>query len=203
MAKLSSLVTNSLTGEALNYYGGDSYKVEVKQKFEVTQNSNFTWTIKSSIYIRLSSNYPQNLSERFSGVWQQIGDDENKISADIQMLPKTGIWINGTQVSNNAYEWYKILELEKNYECSKTGRLAKRLRCGEVFSNGNEYYFDDYTFIYLTLPSFSGAWYKKDNKYINAMPWLKVNGEWKRVLAYKKINGKWIQSKQVWKWNPE
>ena len=43
MAKLPSLITNSLTEEALNYSNSGSGKIEIKQTFEVTQNNNFTY----------------------------------------------------------------------------------------------------------------------------------------------------------------
>lgn len=202
MAKIPSLITNSLTGEALNYSNSGSGKVEIKQTFEVTQNNNnFTWTIKSKIYIRLNSGYPQGKGERFSGIWQQIGDGINKIIEDIQILSLSGVWINNVQVSNNAYEWYKILEQEKTYECT-TGRQGVKLQCG--YANGNNnYYFDDYTLIYLTLPAFSGMQYKVNNKYYFAMPWIKVNGEWKRALQYVKVNDEWKKYNSTWKWNPE
>ena len=72
MAKLPSLITNSLTGEALNYYGSDrNWAVEFKQTFEVTQNDNFTWTIKSALYIKIPTTYTTG-GQDLGTCWIQI-----------------------------------------------------------------------------------------------------------------------------------
>lgn len=200
MAKLPSLITNELTGEALNYYGSDrNWAVEFKQTFEVIKNDNFTWTIKSALYIKIPSTYTSG-GQNIGTCFLKIGNQRYDVQ-DVQIMV-SGIWVRGSQISNNPYEWTKILEKTNSYECT-TGRRAVRLYCGYVNSSGSEVYFSDYTLIYSTFPSFSGAWYQKDNTVYAAMPWIKVNGEWKRALSYKKINGKWVQSNQVWKWNPE
>lgn len=199
MAKLPSLITNSLTGEALNYYGNPHNNNPIfKQTFKVTQNTDFTWTVKSELYIKLDS------SQSSGG--QNVGTCYIRIGSNIQEIQNvqimvTGVWINGTQVSNNSYEWAKILESTETFECT-TGRQGVRLTCGYVNAN-NYYYFEDYTLIYLTLSSFSGMQYKVNNKYNFVMPWIKINGEWKRAIQYIKINGEWTKYNDTWLWNPE
>lgn len=205
MAKLDSLITNETTGEALNYYNGQSsnYNVQFKQVFEVTKNSNYTWTVKSSLYLRLNPNFPSGQGVRFDyGVWQNIGDSPYKLEQDIQLLSLSGHWINGVQVSNNAYEYYKVMESTRTIECSDTGRYGIRLRCGRNTSSGTALC-DDYTYIYVTLPAFSGIHYKRNGSYSMSMPWIKVNGEWKRTKQYIKVNGAWKEYKDTWLYNPE
>lgn len=201
MGKLPSLITDALGGEALSYYDSSSsiYAIHFKQTFEVTQNTNFTWTVKSTLYIKIPTTYTVG-GQNLGTCWINIGGQRYDIQ-EVQIMT-TGVWVRGSQISNNPYEWTKILEGTNTFS-SETGRLAIRLRCGQLDSSGNEQYLDDYTIIYLTLPSFSGAWYKINNKNKNAMVWIKVNGEWKKALQYAKINGKWKQSKQLWLWNPE
>jgi hypothetical protein len=206
MAKLPSLITNETTGEAISYYNGQSsnHNVQFRQVFEVTQNNNYTWTVKSSLYLRLNPNYPSGRGERFPyGVWQRLGDEYFKMGQDIQLLSRSGHWINGVQVSNNAYQYYKVMESTKTYNCSNTGRYGTRLDCGFMNSETSYYRNTDYTLIYVTLPAFSGLSYKTNNSWKYAMPWIKVNGEWKRAKQYIKINGQWKEYKDTWIWNPE
>lgn len=200
MAKLPSLITNSLTGEALNYYGSDrNWAVEFKQTFEVKQNADFTWTIKSALYIKIPTTYTTG-GQNLGTCWLDIGGQMSDIQ-EVQ-ISIAGVWTRGSQVSSNPYEWTKILESTKSYECT-TGRQAVKLQCGWVTTENKDVYFDDYTIIYSTFPSFSGMQYKINNKYYFAMPWIKVNGEWKRALQYVKVNGEWKKYHSSWIWNPE
>ena len=123
MAKLPSLITNATTGEAISYYNGinDNWAINFKQVFQVTKNDNYTWTIKSQLYVRLNPNFPRVDNARIPGVWQRIASEYFRYSADIQFLPNTGIWINGNQVSNNAYNYYKIME---NFHCKHLCRTG-------------------------------------------------------------------------------
>lgn len=199
MAQLDNVVTNATTGEAINYDGYDN-KVQFKQEFQVTKNSNYTWTVRSTLYGKLIS----GSGTRFFGFWQGIGNNNyNTGVEDVQFL-STGIYINRNKVSNNSYEYYKLLENTININCTSTGRNAIRLRCGELSADGtSNYYFNEYRFIYLTLPAFSGLKYKINNSWYLSMPWIKVNGEWKRAKQYIKINGQWKEYKDTWTWNPE
>lgn len=200
MAKLPSLITNSLTGEALNYYGNPHNNNPIfKQTFKVTQNADFTWTVKSELYIKLDSSQSSG-GQNVGTCYIRIGSKSTQLIQNVQIMV-TGVWINGTQVSNNSYEWTKILESTETFECT-TGRQGVRLTCGYINAN-NYYYFEDYTLIYLTLPSFSGMQYKVNNKYNFVMPWIKINGEWKRAIQYIKINGEWTKYNDTWLWNPE
>ena len=200
MAKLPSLITKSLTGEALNYYGNPHNNNPIfKQTFKVTQNADFTWTVESELYIKLDSSQSSG-GQNVGTCYIRIGSKSTHEIQNVQIMV-TGVWINGTQISNNPYEWTKILESTETFECT-TGRQGVRLTCGYVNGN-NYYYFEDYTLIYLTLPSFSGMQYKVNNKYNFVMPWIKINGEWKRAIQYIKINGEWKKYNDTWLWNPE
>ena len=205
MAKLPSLITDATSGEAVSYYNGQSsnYNVQFKQTFEVTQNSDFTWTVKSKLYLRLNPNYPSGSGERFLyGIWQRIGDQFFQFQKDIQLLSRSGHWIDGVQVSNDAYEYYKIMENTKIYDCSDTGRRANRFECGYI-QNSTMYFCTDYTIIYDTFPPFSGLSYKMNNSWKSSMPWIKINGEWKRAKQFIKVNNEWKECKDSWIWNPE
>lgn len=186
MAKLPSLITNNLTGEALNYYGNPHNNNPIfKQTFKVTQNADFTWTVKSELYIKLDSSQSSG-GQNVGTCYIQIADKAFDIQ-DVQIMV-TGVWVRGSQISSNPYEWTKILDCMETFE-SPTGRRGVKLTCG-TNNNGNKYYFTDYTLIYLTLPSFSAMQYKVNNKYKFVMPWIKINGEWT------KYNDTWL-------WNPE
>lgn len=199
MAKLPSLITNNLTGEALNYYGNPHNNNPIfKQTFKVTQNADFTWTVKSELYIKLDSSQSSS-GQNVGTCYIQIADKAFDIQ-DVQIMV-TGVWVRGSQISSNPYEWTKILDCMETFE-SPTGRRGVKLTCG-TNNNGNKYYFTDYTLIYLTLPSFSGMQYKVNNKYNFVMPWIKINGEWKRAIQYIKINGEWTKYNDTWLWNPE
>lgn len=199
MAQLDNVVTNATTGEAINYDGYDD-KVQFKQEFQVTKNSNYTWTVRSTLYGKLIS----GSGTRFFGFWQGIGNNNyNTGVEDVQFL-STGIYINRNKVSNNSYEYYKLLENTININCTSTGRNAIRLRCGKLSDDGtSNYYFNEYRFIYLTLPAFSGMKYKINSSWKSSMPWIKVNGEWKRVKQFIKVNNTWKEYNSTWIWNPE
>lgn len=203
MAKLPSLITNATSGEALSYYGHDN-KAIFKQTFEVSKNSNFTWTVKSSLYLKLAPEVPSGQGVWLGGgVWQRIGDEYFKLVKDIQLLSRSGHWIDGVQVSNNAYEYYKVMENTKTYNCSNTGRFGCRLDCGYMNSSQNTYWCTDYRLIFDTFSAFSGLSYKINNNWKSSMPWIKVNGEWKRAKQFVKVNNQWKECKDSWIWNPE
>ena len=126
--------------------------------------------------------------------------DSNNVQ-EVQITIKS-VYVGGSQISSNPYEWTKILETTKSYECT-TGRQGVRLQCGWIRTKNERSYFTDYTLIYLTLPAFSAMFYQKDSTIYSAMPWIKVNGEWKRALQYVKVNGEWKKYHSSWIWNPE
>lgn len=207
--KLDSLITNSTTGEAISYYGGQSSNnnVQFKQTFEVTTNSDYTWTIKVSLYLRLNPNYPSGEGARLRyGVWQRLHKEYYTLEKDIHLLSLSGHWIDGVQVSNNAYEYYKVME-NSIIVTTSTGRKGQRLDCGYINDNSGDpysyYWCTEYTQIYVTLPSFSGMSYKINGEYKRVMPWIKVNGTWKRTKQYIKVNDTWHEYNDTWIYNPE
>ena len=206
--KLPSLITNQTTGEAINYYSNTNRNSNpwFKQEFKVTKNDNYTWTVTSKLYIKIAREFPSGGISIREGLWQRIGNEyfkwQNKITIGLDIYNNPGIWINDNKVSNNPYEYYKIMENSKTYNCSSYGRFASKLDCGYI-ENSKTYYNGGYTLIYVTFPSFSGMKYKKNNAWKLAMPWIKVNGEWKRVKQYIKVNGEWKEYNDTWIWNPE
>jgi hypothetical protein len=103
----------------------------------------------------------------------------------------------------NPFVKTKILEHTIEVECTPNGTAGTSIRCGYSDEyNGIPYLFDDYTYIYLTLPAFSGTYKKINNEYKKSMVWKKVNNNWKRCLQYKKINYNWVQSVSSWRYEP-
>ena len=202
MAKLPSLITNETTGEAINYYGSSHNENPfIKQTFEVTKNDNYTWTIKSSLYIKLPTTVTSG-GFNMGTCCVFIGGQRFDVQ-EVQIMT-TGVWTRGSKISNNPYEWTKILEGTMNYECTSSGRNAVRLYCGYLNPSGTtSYLFYDYTLIYVTLPSFSGLEYKINGSWKYVMPWIKVNGTWKRANQFMKINDEWKEYHDTWMWNPE
>lgn len=200
MAKLPSLVTNATTGEAMNYTNSQS--VEFKQTFEVTKNDNYTWTVKTKLYGRLKPGADPSYGTILgAGVWAYIGDTRFSNSQRIEI--SSHIYINNVMVQNSPYDYYQFLSAEHTFQCNKTGRYGTRLICGYVSPSLTDYYFSDYTLVYVTLPPFSGAYYKINNGWKSSMPWIKINGEWKRAKQFVKVNNQWKECKDSWIWNPE
>lgn len=204
MAKLPSVVTSDLTGSAISYYGGKNNTTNVwfKQEFQVTKNSNFTWTVTSKLYIKLPTTYTEG-GQAFEGLWQRIQDNEFRLSQRVD-ITVNGVYVNGSQVSSNAYQYTKVMENTETIGVSVSGRLGQRLDCGYTY-NSTSYYCDDYTLIYLTLPAFSGMRLKNPvtGGWRYCMPWVKVNGTWKMAEQYIKINGTWKKYNDTWVYNPD
>lgn len=203
MAKLPSLVTSNLTGEALNYYGS-SQNIIVKQTFEVTKNQNYTWTVKSSLYIKLKDGI--SIGQAFDDLWLYIQGTYYDIGKKVEISPNGVLLVNPDssyeRLSNNGYEYTKVLENTKTINFSRTGRAGITLYCGWTY-NSNRRLFDDYTYIYLTLPAFSGMFYKENGTYKRTMPLIKVNGVWQRTKQYVKVEGEWKEYNSTWVYNPE
>lgn len=201
MAKLPSVITSETTGSAISYYGGKNNTTNVwfKQEFQVTKNSDFTWTATTKLYIKLPTTYTSG-GQAFAGLWQRIDNEEFKLNAEVQILV-TGVYVNGSKISSNAYEYTKVMENTLTIT-SNTGRKGQRFDCGYI-NNSTSYYCNDYTLIYVTFPSFSAMHYKVDGEYKRVMPWIKVNGTWKRAEQYIKVNGVWKKYNDTWIYNPE
>lgn len=204
---MANIITKELKGEAISSYGTGEYAIYFKQEFEVKVDySNFKYTIISRLYMKLASTYVTG-GQVFKGLFQQISDDRYKTSK-FSIMPSGVYDSNNKLISSNPYNYTKVMENSCSISCSSTGRFAIRLYCGWILGDGssdaNDQYilFDDYKYIYLTLPSFSGIKYKLNNSYNSSMPWIKVNGTWKRCLQYIKVNGAWKRYNDTWVWNP-
>lgn len=206
MAKLDSLITNDLTGEAMNYdYWYDPANVDFKHVFNVVKNDDFTWTITCSLYMKLSDTIvePGVGAYSYNDLWLGIGNEYFDLGQEVS-ISNTDIKVNNVVFSNTPLQYCKVFECTRTIECSSSGRLGIRLNCGKwTYEHTTRYLFSDYTYIYLTLPAFSGLQYKINGSYKKTMPWIKVNGEWKRALQYVKVNGEWKEYEDTWLYNPE
>lgn len=216
MAHLNDLVVKNLSGETSNYAYSTSglIKVEFKQTYEVEQdNVNFKWKVKSALYVRLvQEDDPDYGGIGRRDIYLNIGGNKKYLSTGtsvhgdlsenhFSINRNTGVTVNGNVISSDAWTFTKILENEVEFT-SDTGRLAMRLNSGYVSTSGNDNFFEDYSNIYLTLPEFSGMWYKINGARKEVQPWIKVNGQWKKVHQYIKVNGQWKKSISTWIWDP-
>lgn len=218
MARLDDVISSALTGEAYNSYNSffdgqtanPCIRTDVKQTWNVTYDTtNFKWVVKSELYVKgtvLSTTthggtlYQRNLGVYIGGYRSVIGQD---VFVNINGMANTvypdgdGIYVGSTKISSTPTVYAKVFEYSVDIPCTSNGRAGIILRV-LYLRDGSYYLPTNYTYIYLTLPSFSGLQYKINGSYEYTMPWIKVNGTWKRAIQYIKVDGEWKEHKDTW-----
>lgn len=216
MARLDDVVSSALTGEATNNYisfvngSTQCVRTDVKQTWSVTYDTtNFKWVVKSELYVKgtkLASSsggtmYTRNLGINIDGNHKEVGSEVFVQIDGMGSFSSNGVYVGNTKVSSTPTTYTKVLEYSVDIPCSEVGRRGTRLYT-YYKRDGSNYLLTNYTYIYLTLPSFSGMRYKVDGDYYYVMPWIKVNGTWKRALQYIKVNGTWKPHNDTWQYTP-